>query len=214
MTCWHFISTHFLRASFAVIFLVLTSSLRRGSSMVKRIVLCTVSSVCTHASQRGALHSDSSASASADLNTQVTDRCLISETLCATNCTFVLTAKCVRAVRSLIMFDWSATCALFIYSSEPSLNIQDQAPHLVYLTSWVWHSVSVSVSLSNTPSEVSLVYNFNPSWVTPQTEQTTPRSDLPGNRLQTLFFWSFRRHRVFRDEMAKTDKCLVTVSPV
>lgn len=36
MTCWHFISTHFLRASIALIFLVLTSPLRCRSSMVKR----------------------------------------------------------------------------------------------------------------------------------------------------------------------------------
>lgn len=45
MTCWHFISTYFLRASFAVIFLVLTSSLQHWSSMVKRVVLCAVSSL-------------------------------------------------------------------------------------------------------------------------------------------------------------------------
>lgn len=38
-----------------------------------------------------------------------------------------------------------------------TFDFAEQAPHLVYLTSWVWHSVSVSVSLSNTPSEVSLV---------------------------------------------------------
>lgn len=45
-----------------------------------------------------------------------------------------------------------------LISTEPSLMWRDQAPHLVYLTSWVGHSVSLSVSLSNTPSEVSLVY--------------------------------------------------------
>lgn len=47
MTCWHFISTYFLRASFAVIFLVLASSFQRWRSVVKRIVLCTVSSLWT-----------------------------------------------------------------------------------------------------------------------------------------------------------------------
>lgn len=36
VTCWHFISTHFLRASLVLIFPVLTSPLRCRSSMVKR----------------------------------------------------------------------------------------------------------------------------------------------------------------------------------
>lgn len=48
----------------------------------------------------------------------------------------------------------------------------DQAPHLVYLTSCVWHSVSVSVSLSNTPSEVSLVSSSDP----PILDQSTDRA--------------------------------------
>lgn len=56
---------------------------------------------------------------------------------------------------------WVSVCdAVFFYSTEPSglgPLAGDQAPHLVYLTSWVGHSVSASVSLSNTPSEVSLV---------------------------------------------------------
>lgn len=50
---------------------------------------------------------------------------------------------------------------LFIFSAGPS-HFWDQAPHLVYLTSWVGHSISVSVSLSNTPSEVSLVDIWRP----------------------------------------------------
>lgn len=125
--------------------------------------------------------------------------------------------------RSLLMFGWSGISVLFIYSTEPSLILRDQAPHLVYLTSWVWHSVSVSVSLSNTPSEVSLVYKFNPSWVNPQTEQPPPQGDLPnqGNRkdrLETLFLWSFWGYRpgtrftLVKVVMVETDKCSVIVS--
>lgn len=35
----------------------------------------------------------------------------------------------------LVIFGWSGTSVLFIYPTEPSLILRDQAPHLVYLTS-------------------------------------------------------------------------------
>lgn len=78
----------------------------------------------------------------------------------------------------------------------------DQAPHLVYLTSWVWHSVSASVSLSNTPSEVSLAYSSIPSWVTAQTAFHA-RGDVP-DELETLFLWN-----LWHDQRSKSIVCNV-----
>lgn len=88
---------------------------------------------------RAALSSDSSASAPA----QVTDWLLITHTIY----NIILFSMWVVVSLCRAIFDRAG----------------DQAPHLVYLTSWVGHSVSVSVSLSNTPSEVSLVYSSRPN---------------------------------------------------
>lgn len=149
VTCWHFISTYFLSANFAVIFLVLTSSLQRLSSVVKRTFLTQ----CHHCDRRAASHScwrrrrrrrrERSPAAGWKVGPHI--------------------SKAHARLRSLIKF------ALPVSSLSPYRAMcDDQALHLVYLTSCVWHSVYASVSLSNTPSEVSLVCSLTLATPSPQ----------------------------------------------
>lgn len=134
VTCWHFISTYFLSANFALIFLVLTSSLQRRSSVVKRTVLTPC-----HPSERTA------ASHSSWRRRRRRRRSSWRRWKVRPH-----TSKHTRL--------W----ALWSSLSPCRAPFADQALHLVYLTSCVWHSVSASVSLSNTPSEVSLVCSRTP----------------------------------------------------
>lgn len=142
VTCWHFISTYFLSANFAVIFLVLTSSLRRHSSAVKRTVLTH----CHHRERRAASYCCSRRR-----------RRRRRERRAAAGWKVRLHRSQARArLRSLIK------SALPVSAWCPHRATSDgQALHLVYLTSCVWHSVYASVSLSNTPSEVSLICSWS-----------------------------------------------------
>lgn len=100
-------------------------------------------------------------------------------------------------IRSFVCFE-CYQCPVDLFCRAIFDFARDQAPHLVYLTSWVGHSVSVSVSLSNTPSEVSLAYKLRSSWVTPQTNQPTPQDELRHQRnawRQVIFMWNFCGYR-------------------
>lgn len=148
VTCWHFISTHFLRASLALIFPVLTSLLRCRSSMVKRTRL--ERSVITVRDKDGcrprAARTRDAVSAAEAPGSKVKPRS-----------SFALISHLIDEWFHPILHISSCICVSFLPLRPHRATVCDQAPHLVYLTSWIWHSVSVSVSLSNTPSEVSLV---------------------------------------------------------
>lgn len=154
MTCWHFISPHFLRASFAVIFLVLTSSLTRWSALVKRAVLCTVPSLWRRGkkSALGLSSATGNTHICMEFSETIPRKPLYAIRLIHTWCALLGFWSC--------FLKWSWCLVHWIYRARVFGTAWDQAPHLVYLTSWVGHSVSVSVSLSNTPSEVSLVYKL------------------------------------------------------
>lgn len=155
MTCWHFLSTHFLRASLAVIFPVLTSLLRCWSLMVKRTVLSAVSSLWGRAKSEEPC-TQAAATRTAPNTVEVTEG---KPEDYRWNHHFYAH----KDANSWWCLLWLLLVSHFFLPYRAMTD--DQAPHLVYLTSWIWHSVSVSVSLSNTPSEVSLVDCWSCSWV-------------------------------------------------
>lgn len=121
MTCWHFISTYFLRASFAVIFLVLTSSLQCWSSVVKQTVLCTLSSLwaLVRGKKSAALEricSGTSASTSAG-NRLAPNFLNVKYKMCT----------CYTSALGLV-YGLCVTSVLLIYSAEPSLILRETRP--------------------------------------------------------------------------------------
>lgn len=221
------ISTYFLRASFAVIFLVLTSSLQHWSSMVKRIVLCTVSSLWTLVRERGALHSDSSASTSTDLNSQVTH--LVSNFSNVVYKKQYLYAK--REICACFLGVWwcmvgvvSVSCSFILQSHlcfweiRPPTSCIWQAE---FDTLYQWVSVcqipQVRCHLSTNLTHPGLIHRLSSRlhrviYHTKETENT--------NRLKTLSLWKIWGYRqgtrfsVVKVVMVETGKCLVIVPSV
>lgn len=148
VTCWHFISTYFLSANFAVIFLFwlpLCSAMAQWSNGPS-----WHSVIAARGEQR---------LSRADREEEGGEGGEGGEDLSAAPAAGWKVRQ-EKGRGTLESFDHVSAASL----SPHRASSDDQAPHLVYLTSCSWHSLYASVSLSNTPSEVSLVCTFWPFW--------------------------------------------------